>query len=372
VRDMLPELAPVIDEVLKIARRPAPVQLAPDPAVEEVDEARLLGASRPMLKLLAEIGRLAQHDETVLILGETGTGKDLVARAIHTNSRRRNGPYLTMNCAALPETLLESELFGHEPGAFTSATKLRKGRFEHANGGTLFLDEVGDMPLSFQVKLLRVLENHEIVRVGGNDPIRIDVRILAATHRDLAALVREKAFREDLYYRLHVFPVRLPPLRERKGDIDLLGRVFLARMFPDRGARPVLHPDALRRLQDYDWPGNVRQLQKVLCRAAGSCRGRQIMPEDIDFGEIDRPESSNPQAALRTVVEAAWRDHPDHLWAHLEEQLQRQLLAYALEQPAASQSSIARRLGVSRGLVIKWLKQFGFNEPPDEADSASA
>jgi DNA-binding NtrC family response regulator len=368
LRDMLPELEKVIAEAVEIGRRPAPVQLEQGASKEAIEESTLVGRSRPMLQLLGRIGRLAQVDETVLILGETGTGKDLVARAIHTNSRRHAGPFVVMNCAAFNEHLLDDELFGHEVGAFTNAHKMRKGRFEHAAGGTLFLDEVGEMPPALQVKLLRVLENREIVRIGSNDPIRIDVRVLAATHRDLGALVRDGQFRQDLYYRLEGMIVHLPPLRERKGDIELLARAFLARIFPDSGSRPILHPQALERLQACHWPGNVRQLQKVLCRAAGSCRGRQILPEDIDFGEV--PAEPHPTSSFRDVVAAAWNEHPTDLWPALQERLQRDLLEHALAQPGISQVKLARRLGVSRNLLRKWLEQFGLVEPPDEAESS--
>src|SRR5262249_21727374 len=225
--DLLAELEPLIEEVMELTRRPWRVPLAPAPLPgEAAEESALVGRSRPMLELLMRVGRLARLDETVLIRGETGTGKDLVARALHTNSPRQQGPFVALNCTAFNEQLLDAELFGHEPGAFTGATKLRKGRFEHAAGGTLFLDEAGDMPLPLQAKLLRVLENREIVRLGSNDPIRINVRVLAATHCDLAALVRDGKFREDLFYRLEGGSIKLPTLRERDGEVAVLARTF--------------------------------------------------------------------------------------------------------------------------------------------------
>ena len=217
------EFEPVIREALTITRRPQPVPLLKPNDREGADDSLLVGRSKPMLEVLMRIGRLARVDETVLILGETGTGKDLVARAIHTNSARANKPFVVINCAALTENLLDDELFGHEAGAFTGAVKLRKGRFEHAQGGTLFLDEVGDMPLPLQVKLLRVLENREVVRIGNNDPIRVDVRVLAATHRDLHALMREDKFRQDLFFRLEGMTLHLPPLRQRSEDVESPG-----------------------------------------------------------------------------------------------------------------------------------------------------
>src|SRR4051812_8645900 len=270
------ELDPIIHEALEITRRPESVPI-PRPDAP-ADDSLIVGRSRAMIEVLMRIGRLSKVQETVLILGETGTGKDLVARAIHTNSSRRNKPFVVMNCTAFTETLLDDELFGHEAGAFTGADRLRKGRFEHANGGTLFLDEVGDMPLLLQAKLLRVLENREVVRIGSNDPIKVDVRVVAATHRDLKGQIREGKFRQDLFYRLEGITIHLPPLRERREDVERLARRFLVRLFGGGAACPALHPDALERLRNHPWPGNIRQLQKVLCRAAGNCRGAQIMP----------------------------------------------------------------------------------------------
>ncbi|MBI1913451.1 MAG: sigma-54-dependent Fis family transcriptional regulator, partial [Planctomycetes bacterium] len=253
--DGLGELPRVLEEALEVLRRPRPVPLSADPRGGE--DSAIVGESRAILDVLRHIARSLKMDETVLILGETGTGKDLVARAIHTNSRRRHKPFVVINCTALNENLLEDELFGHEAGAFTGAEKLRKGRFEHAHGGTLFLDEVGDMPRSLQAKLLLVLENRQVERIGSSEPIRVDVRVLAATHRDLKGLVREGKFREDLFFRLEGIPIHLPPLRERPEDVALLARHFLARLFGG-GSAPALHPAALERLRNHSWPGNVR------------------------------------------------------------------------------------------------------------------
>src|SRR5205823_4563678 len=215
----------------------------------------------------------------VLIQGETGTGKKLVAKAIHTNSPRKNKPFVAMNCTALNENLLDDELFGHEPGAFTGAEKLRKGKFEYANGGTLFLDEVGDMPLPMQAKLLRVLESQEVCRIGGNEAIRVNVRLLSATHRDLEAAIAAGTFRRDLFHRLNRVTVRLPPLRERGEDLAELAASFLARAAEGTGRpAPVLAEGTLQRLRAHPWPGNIRELQNVLHRAVGVCRGPQILP----------------------------------------------------------------------------------------------
>jgi two-component system nitrogen regulation response regulator GlnG len=363
----LAELQPLIDELEEVMRRPAHVPLPEGPAAQEPPQgSALVGRSKPMLKLLQSIGRAARMNETVLILGETGTGKELVAQAIHTNSARQAGPFVPMNCSAFNEQLLDDELFGHEIGAFTHATKVRKGRFEHACGGTVFLDEAGDMPLSLQAKLLRVLENRTIERLGSSEPIRVDVRILAATHCDLPALVRAGKFRQDLFFRLDGISIHLPPLRERKGDIELLARAFLARMFAG-GRAPALYPAALEKLKSYDWPGNVRQLQKVLCRAAGVCRGREILPEDIDFGDLQpsRPEAADPLAGLRSLIASAWRSGRPRLSDHLHDLLDRELLTFA-QAEGLSEVKLAERLGISRGNLRKRLEQSGLKGPTEE------
>jgi DNA-binding NtrC family response regulator len=366
--DDLGQLGRMIGDALEITRRPGVVQLqSAEEGGEDTDDSILVGRSEAMLKVLSRIGLLAKVDETVLILGETGTGKDLVARAIHTNSARKDGPFVAMNCSAFNDNLLDDELFGHEPGAFTGADRLRKGRFEHAGGGTLFLDELGDMPLTLQAKLLRVLENREVVRLGSNDPTRVDVRVLAATHRDLAALVRENKFRQDLYFRLEGLTITLPPLRERAEDIERLARHFLRRMFGASSA-PRLHPSALERLRGHHWPGNIRQFQKVLCRAAGACRGPQIMSEDLDFGELGAGAAAAPrpaadeedqQTALRRLITAVWEKHPTAVWHVLQDQLEREVLLFARARPGLSEVKLAECLGVSRNYLRKLIKKHG-------------
>src|SRR5208283_4611320 len=237
----------------------------------------VVGSSPKMHAVLAKLRDIAPTSATVLILGETGTGKELVAKALHVNSPRKNKPFVAMNCAALNENLLDDELFGHEAGAFTGAEKLRKGRFEYATGGTLFLDELGDMPLPLQAKLLRVLETKEVCRVGSNEVIKVNVRLVSATHRNLEAAVAEKKFRQDLLFRLNRLPIRLPPLRERGEDMELLARHYLARAARDAGIPvPSLDGSALARLRNYSWPGNVRELQTVMCRAVRLCRAPQL------------------------------------------------------------------------------------------------
>src|SRR5438874_994854 len=225
----------------------------------------VVGNSPKMHKVIDQLRTLAPTSATVLIHGETGTGKELVAKAIHNNSPRKNKPFVAMNCTALNENLLEDELFGHEPGSFTGADRVRKGRFEHANGGTLFLDEVGDMPPTLQAKLLRILENQEVFRIGSNEPIKVNVRLLSATNRDLEAAVVNGTFRQDLYFRLKVVTVKLPALRERREDLPLLTGHFLKEFNQRHGKQVTGISDPVRRLLDaYDWPGNVRELRNLI------------------------------------------------------------------------------------------------------------
>jgi DNA-binding NtrC family response regulator len=374
--DILREIGPALREALALARRPKAVRLPDRDAKDDEDNSLIVGRSKPMLQVLMSIGRLVRVDDAVpvLILGETGTGKDLVARAIHTNGPRQKRPFVVINCAALNENLLDDELFGHEPGAFTGAEKLRKGRFEHAHGGTLFLDEVGDMPLVLQVKLLRVLENREVVRIGSNDPVKVDVRVLAATHRDLKALVREGRFRQDLFYRLEGMTIHLPPLRERREDVAPLARRFLDGLFGGASSAPTLHPSTLEALQNHSWPGNIRQLQKVLCRAAGVARGLEIMPTDLDFGEMDAGADASGSAneagaivSLRQAIAWAWQSSQPDLWPLLQQHLECELLRYAMEQPGLSQVQLARRLGMARNTLRARLKQYGLEEADGES-----
>jgi len=253
---------------------------------EEINASRdfkeIVGRTPALAAVLENVRRVAPTDASVLITGQTGTGKELIARAIHSISKRRDQPLIKVNCAALPAGLVESELFGHEKGAFTGAIARRVGRFELADGGTIFLDEVGELSLDIQAKLLRVLQEREFDRVGGRMPQQVDVRVISATNRDLASAVREKTFREDLFYRLNVFPIELPPLRDRKEDIPLLAHYMLSKYAMQIG-KPIdgIGPETIERLQAYHWPGNIRELQNVLERAAILATGRvlEIGPE---------------------------------------------------------------------------------------------
>jgi transcriptional regulator with PAS, ATPase and Fis domain len=273
----------------------------------------LVGESAAMTDLSRQIRKAAPTPSTVLILGESGTGKELVARSIHASSRRSSGPFVAINCGAISESLLESELFGHEKGAFTGAAAQKKGKFELASGGTLFLDEVGELPATIQVKLLRVLQEREIDRLGGTKPVKVDIRLIAATNRDLEAAVARNAFREDLYFRLNVITITTPPLRHRDDDILFLARHFAAKFSREIG-RPVsgISDDAERMLRNYRWPGNVRELRNIIERAVAMGSSEELVAADLpdELSKTQANESLNIQevktAALRTAVERAF------------------------------------------------------------------
>lgn len=248
----------------------------------------MIGQSKAMQKVYSLIQKVAPEETTVFISGESGTGKELLAQAIHNGSQRKHKPFIRVNCSALAESLLESELFGHEKGAFTGAIRMKKGRFELANGGTLFMDEIGDVPLSIQVKLLRFLQEKTFERVGGEETLKTDVRVITATHRNIQDLVHQGLFREDLYYRLHIFPVELPPLRNRRDDIAMLAEHFLKRFSTQRGIPNFQYSNgALEVLMGYNWPGNVRELENILERAVVLAEGQKIHASDLSFLQSD-------------------------------------------------------------------------------------
>jgi DNA-binding NtrC family response regulator len=314
----------------------------------QVDE--IVGSSPVMLSVFEQIRKVAPTESAVLITGESGTGKELVARAIHRNSRRAAGPFVQVNCGALAEGVLESELFGHEKGAFTGAVRRRKGRFELAQGGTLLLDEVGEVPPSTQVKLLRVLQEKTYERVGGEETLRADVRIVAATNRDLRKEVESGGFREDLYYRLHVIPIEMPPLRDRPEDIPLLADFFLARLCRERGHAPVaLTPGAKSVLGSYAWPGNVRELENVMERALVLADGPSIDAADLPL--LTKPSPSR----LVTLPEG---DPPlnDTL-----QSLERQLILRALARSGGVKAEAARRLGIKESALYYKLEKYGIS-----------
>jgi two-component system, NtrC family, response regulator AtoC len=316
------------------------------------DMRQILGESPEMMRALKMSGDVAKTDTTVLILGESGTGKELVARAVHFNSPRARGPFIPVNCAAIPETLLESELFGHEKGAFTGADRRREGRVESSNGGTLFLDEIGDMPTALQAKILRLLQEKEFQRVGGREPIKADVRFLCATNRDLAKAVKEGKFREDLFYRIHVFPIMLPPLRERGADVLLLAKFFIKKYSREMG-KPVgqIGRDAQTLLTQYRWPGNIRELENVIERAVILCEGESLTADALP-AEIQNDKPPGPERADGTRKFVLPNDG-----ISLDD-LERDLVVQALERTRFNQTRAARLLGLTRATLRYRIEKY--------------
>jgi DNA-binding NtrC family response regulator len=317
--------------------RPAPFEgmISSDPAMRELFEL---------------VGRVGSSDAAVTILGDTGTGKELVARALHARSGRAAAPFIPVNCSAIAETLIESELFGHEKGSFSGAEKLRKGAFEEADGGTIFLDEIGELPVDLQPKLLRVLELGEVKRVGSSRPLTVNVRIVAATHRDLRAQVRAGKFREDLFYRLCVVPITVPPLRRRKGDVRLLADVFLASAAP-RGLGLTWSEEALARLEAYDWPGNVRQLRNVVQRALlFRGEGREIAPSAITFEDTRAVPADGGDDSV--------------LWVKglTMEEIEREAIRLSLRRNGGRRSAVVKELQIAKSTVLKRIGQWGLQD----------
>ncbi len=315
----------------------------------------IVGKSAALQRMLAVVERVADTDSTVLVTGESGTGKELVAQALHYNSRRAEGPLVTVNCGAIPEELLESELFGHVKGAFTNAVSHREGRFAMADGGTIFLDEIGDMSPTLQVKLLRVLQERTFEPVGSSKTQSVDVRVVAATHRNLPELIQEDRFREDLYYRLNVLPVEVPALRERREDVPLLVHHFLDRARQDRGARvDSISDGALQRLVDYAWPGNMRELENVVERLS-------VLVIDGEIGEEDLPDGFRATPAPRTSspqVPPTGLDFNETVAA-----LERDLLGQALDLTGWNKNQAAQLLGLNRTTLIEKIKKRGLTPP---------
>jgi two-component system response regulator HydG len=337
----------------------------------------VVGNSPKMHEVLARMRDIAPTSATVLIHGETGTGKELVAKAIHTNSPRKNKPFVAMNCTALNENLLEDELFGHEPGSYTGADRLRKGRFEHANGGTLFLDEVGDMPATLQAKLLRVLENGEVFRIGSNEPIKVNVRLLSATNRDLAVAVANGAFRQDLYYRLKVVTVQLPPLRERREDIPLLAAHFIKEFNQRHGKRVTGLADPVRKaMATYNWPGNVRELrnliESMLVQDRDGLLGLDDLQEGDGLGKLPLADAepagpSNLVGRPLTEVERYYIEQALNLTNGNREEAARILgigerTLYRVIQEWKNQDKIRHALAEASGDVAQAAKQLGIKE----------
>ncbi|EJN14203.1 response regulator with CheY-like receiver, AAA-type ATPase, and DNA-binding domains [Bradyrhizobium sp. YR681] len=315
---------------------------APDAEIED----GLIGSSEPMRSVQKAIGLAADSNAIVLIRGETGTGKELVARALHVHGKRKDGPFVAVNCAAIPEDLLESELFGHVKGSFTGATADRAGAFRDAADGTLFLDEIGDMPLAMQAKILRALQEQVITPVGGK-PMRTNARVIAATHRDLAKLAAAGEFREDLYYRLDVVQIAIPPLRDRVADILPLTRHFLARAAADRSRQKQVSQPAIDKLQRYSWPGNVRELRNVIERACIMTRADVIGPGDIDTSTHEATAGAAPAGGDLPAAVA---------------QLEKTMIARALDACAGNRTEAARRLNINRQLLYTKMQRYGLAE----------
>jgi two-component system nitrogen regulation response regulator GlnG len=330
-------------------------------------EGTIIGACPAMVEVYKAIGRVSAHDVPVLITGESGTGKELVARAIYKHGPRAGGPFLALNCAAIPEFLLESELFGHEKGAFTGADRRRVGKFEQCHGGTLFLDEIGDMPPALQGKILRLLQEQSFERVGSNETIRADVRLIAATHRDLKTLSAEGKFRADLYYRLGVFTIHLPPLRERAEDLPLLVQHFL-RCFNRELGRAVEHvaPEALEQLRRYPWPGNIRELQSILKQVLLTASGTVLLPAFLP-GPMGSPSEPSPATPNEPGLDAILpqRLGPDvrNLYTETHRQVDRLLLPRVLEYTRGSQHQAALLLGIARQTLRQKVRQLGLSTP---------
>src|SRR5580698_6279340 len=313
----------------------------------------IVARSEKMQAVLSLVERVAPTNATVLIGGESGVGKDLVARAIHEHSHRSSGPFVKINSTAIPENLLESELFGYDKGAFSGATSSKPGKFELADTGTLFLDEIGDVPSAIQVKLLRVLQDREFERLGGTKTLKVDVRLVAATNRDLRAALEEGTFREDLYYRLNVVAIDIPPLREHKEDIPALANFFLDRYAKESGkALQGISPQAMKLLMDYHWPGNVRELQNVLERAVTLSSGSTLDVYDIHIDNAPRRAPADSAAALPNGMTL--------------EQWEEEMLREALRRANGNKSQAARALGLSRNALRYRLSKMGVSDPPDK------
>ncbi|MGE9266860.1 MAG: sigma-54-dependent transcriptional regulator [Verrucomicrobiales bacterium] len=351
-KESLPfELRHVVESALRSIEQRSQA-ISPAPLAERpTGKVAIIGVSRALQDVLKVVGRVAHSDAPVLVTGESGTGKELVARAVHDYSPRRNNELLTINCGAIPDNLLESELFGHEKGSFTGAMARRQGRFEHAHNGTLFLDEVGDLPASVQVKLLRVLQDGTFSRVGSNEVLKTDVRIVAATNKDLAAEVTAGNFREDLYYRLNVIEVRLPALRERPEDIPLLAEFFLANIARRSGmARLQLSGEAVERLQQYNWPGNVRELENTITRACALASNELLLPEDIPFGRTPKADAASLGELFDQLIVSAQKEGRDAIDFTITK-----LVEHALEQSSGDHKEAARVLGTSLNSLRKKL-----------------
>ena len=364
----LNELISVVNRALSAPATPMQRAAQPPPEGERLP---LIGRSPAMQEIYRALARLMSTDLTVMVTGESGAGKELVARALHDYGKRRKGPFVALNMAAIPRELIESELFGHERGAFTGAVQRSAGKFEQASGGTLFLDEIGDMPIEAQTRLLRVLQEGEYTTVGGRARIRADVRIIAATHRDLKQLVRQGLFREDLFYRLNVVPIRLPPLRDRVEDISALARHFLQLCANEGLPNKVLDPAALDRLKSYRWPGNVRELENLIRRIV-ALYSQEVIGVDVVDAELgDTPQAVEPEAAplddslgaaAERHLQAYFSAHRDSLPAaglydRVLREIERPLITLSLSATRGNQIKAAHLLGLNRNTLRKKIRE---------------
>ncbi|MEO7731082.1 MAG: sigma-54 dependent transcriptional regulator [Kofleriaceae bacterium] len=328
----------------------------------EFDFGNIIGDSAPLREVLDKVEQVAPTNSTVLLRGETGTGKELVAHAIHINSPREQKPFVRVNCAALAPGVLESELFGHEKGSFTGALARRPGRFELADGGTLFLDEIGDLPMEVQIKLLRTLQEREFERVGGSETIKVDVRLVSATNRNLETMIEDGEFREDLYYRLNVFPINLPPLRDRLDDLPPLVAHFIAKFSRQMGvASAPASAEALAKLREYNWPGNVRELENIVERAMILARGAPVSAVHLDFGRHRATPHAAPTPHAGTPLPAppaALAEDGKSLAERLLESERREIVA-AVDKSRGNIASAARTLGINRSTLYYRLRKHG-------------
>ncbi|MDB6152849.1 MAG: two component, sigma54 specific, transcriptional regulator, Fis family [Chthoniobacteraceae bacterium] len=374
-KETLPfNLKVVVDAALKAqAEMKAATAFKPQLTVEEHQDS-IVGKSAAMQQVFKMVGRVSHSDAPVMITGESGSGKELVARAIHHYSQRSTKSFVAINCAAIPDQLLESELFGHEKGAFTGASGQRMGRFEQSHGGSLFLDEIGDMPLPLQSKVLRVLQDGQFSRVGGNETLKSDVRIITATNKNLEQEVADKRFREDLFYRLNVVRIQLPPLRQRTEDIRLLAEYFLRKVATQKRL-PQMHlsEEAVRVLEGHNWPGNVRELENTIQRACVLATSELLLPKDIPLGNTqpaeiqatpsgDSPALSNgpltTEAAIEILLKAAQDDNEVQLLPWLE----REFMLYAMKTTKGNQVRAAKLLGITRATLRKRIERFGITK----------
>jgi nitrogen regulation protein NR(I) len=367
----VPKLKQLVLDALKAARDMKQV-VSYQPLLESEDyDLGIIGRSEAMQNVFKLIGQLAASDATALITGESGTGKELVARAIYHHSKRSEQPFLAINCAAIPDTLLESELFGYEKGAFTGAANQRIGKFEQCNHGTIFLDEIGDMSLPTQAKILRVLQNGTFERVGGNQSVNVDVRVIAATHKPLEKAVEAREFREDLFYRLNVVRVQIPPLRERREDIPLLVSYFLKKFGTEqKRSSKAIAEKALQQLQEFNWPGNVRELENVVQRATVMAKGEIILPGDLPV-EISKG-TATARHAIASAEPQSTGGAPDFVamtkslfrWARENNKLkvlpaiERELIIHALVETNGNQVQAAKILGITRATLRKRIEKF--------------